>query len=118
MKSSAVFTLASIVFLSNSSFALTCKLTVTRIACLGREAEAYSKCKGQKTCDEIVQVESIQQCEQEALDACQNAKLEITKQKTITVTFEGTTVDSGKNFCKSDRGDFNRCPEDRTQKTK
>lgn len=86
-----------------------CVLNVTRTACPGKEAESYKKCDGKQSCEEMKETSSAEACAKEALKACDNARLDITKSKVITASFDGAPVEGGKNFCEANRPDFNKC---------
>lgn len=77
-----------------------CKMQVTRAACPGKDSESYSKCKGQKSCDESKKTGSAEACAKEAIKACQNKRYDVTQDKTITATFDAKPVEGGKDFCK------------------
>ena len=101
---------AGLLFLSIQAQAGKCVLSVTRVACsAATEAESYSKCKGQASCTEATTAMSEKDCGKKALKACENARLNITKSKTIKAEFDGKPVEGGKNFCAADRPDFNKC---------
>jgi len=93
----------------NSAFAGECVIHVTRTACPGKELESYKKCNGKQSCEEIKETATAEACGNEALKACENARLDITKSKVITATFDDQPVDGGKNFCDANRPDFNKC---------
>ncbi|MDZ4787176.1 MAG: hypothetical protein SGJ02_13975 [bacterium] len=101
--------IASTVSISNFALAGDCELSVTRIACPGKEAESYKKCDGKPSCTELKETASADGCAKEALKACENSRLDITKSKVITSKFDGTAVESNKDFCAGDRADFNKC---------
>ena len=82
-----------------SSFAGECVLQVTRTACPGQENESFTKCNGKASCNESVPAASGSQCVLKAKSACGNKRLEITKYKKITATFDGAAVEGGKDFC-------------------
>ncbi len=86
-----------------------CVISVTRTACPGKEAESYKKCDGKQSCEELKETASAEACAKEALKACDNARVEITKSKVITASFDGASVQGGKNFCEDNRPDFNKC---------
>jgi hypothetical protein len=104
-------TLALILTFAGPAAAGECKMTITRTACPGKEAESYAKCNGQKSCDEVKKVGSAESCAKEALKACDNIgpRQKVTKSKTINAQFNGAPVEAGKNFCAADRSDFNKC---------
>lgn len=82
-----------------STFAGECVLQVTRTACPGQEKESYSKCDGKPGCTESVPAASASQCALKAKSACANKRLEVTKYKKISATYDGSAVDGGKDFC-------------------
>jgi hypothetical protein len=87
-----------------------CVIHYNRTACPGQEAVSYSKCNGTKECDkEDSAAISLKACEQAAAAACANTRLQITKSKVITATFNGKALRGGSNFCASNRPDFNQC---------
>ena len=88
-----------------------CVLHVAREACnKAAEAESFGKCQGVKECDESpVKKVSAVSCAKHAEGSCSNGRLTVTKSKKITATFNGVPVEGGKNFCKHDRPDFNKC---------
>ncbi len=97
--------------LSASSFAGECVLDVTRTACPGKEAESYKKCDGKQSCTETKKTGTAAACAKEAVKACDNIgdRQLITKSKVITATFNGEKVEGGKDFCDTNRPDFNKC---------
>lgn len=102
--------IAILTFVSFQAYAGKCVLTTTRVACsAATESESYSKCGGKASCDEETTAMSEKDCGKKALKGCENARLNITKSKTITATFDGKPVEGGKNFCAADRPDFNKC---------
>ncbi|WP_130471673.1 hypothetical protein [Candidatus Magnetaquicoccus inordinatus] len=98
-----------------------CVLHYERIACAGKEAEAFKKCDGKAACDKAVkEAASKEACAAAALKACDNDRLDITKYKKMTADFEGKPLvggfnavgkadSSGTNFCAADRPDMNKC---------
>lgn len=99
-----------VVLLSLNSYAGKCVLDVTREACAGKEKESFAKCpNGTKQCTEDKEATSEKDCAKKALKACDNARTDVTKSKIITASFDGKPVDGGKNFCTTDRPDFNKC---------
>ncbi len=104
--------LAALCFLSLSQVAQAgCVIHYNRTACPGQEAVSYSKCNGTKECDKEDSggAASLKACEQAAAAACANTRLQITKSKVITATFNGKPLRGGSNFCASNRPDFNQC---------
>jgi hypothetical protein len=86
-----------------------CVLKTTRTACPGKEKDSYAKCGGQASCDEKAPAGSEKECAEKAAKACDNSRPNVTKSKTVFATFDGKPVEGGKNFCASDRSDFNKC---------
>jgi hypothetical protein len=86
-----------------------CVLKTTRVACPGKEKDSYAKCGGQASCDEKVPADSEKECAEKASKACDNSRPNVTKNKTVAASFDGKLVEGGKNFCASDRPDFNKC---------
>lgn len=95
---------------SYSAYAGKCEIKVTRVACPGQEAESYKKCDGKPECPaKEIKAASAKDCAKKALKECENARLTVTKSKTITATWDGAAIEDGKNFCDADRADFNKC---------
>ena len=94
---------------SMTAFADKCVLDITRVACPTKEKESYEKCAGKAQCPKDLTATSEKDCAKKALKECENARLEITKSKAITATYDGAPVEAGKNFCAADRADFNKC---------
>ena len=86
-------------FLSHGAFAGECVLQIERTACPAKETESFAKCNGKKSCDESKKTSSAETCTKEAVKACQNKRFDITQDKKITATFDGKSVESGKDFC-------------------
>lgn len=86
-----------------------CELSVTRVACEGKEAESYKKCDGKAACTQKTKKATAAACAEFAKSECANSRLDITKSKTITATYEGQPVEGGKNVCDANRPDFNKC---------
>lgn len=82
-----------------SAYAAECVLQVTRTACPGQEKESFSKCDGKPGCTESVPAASASQCALKAKSACANKRLEITKYKKVSATYDGAAVEGGKDFC-------------------
>jgi len=104
----AVVTLGLLSIVDNA-YAGECVIKVTRTACPGKEAESYKKCDGKQSCEDIQETDTAAACAEAALKACYNARLDITKSKVITATFDNVPVEGGKNFCDPNRPDFNKC---------
>lgn len=82
-----------------TAYAGDCVLQVTRTSCPGKEAESYSKCAGKQSCNQSVAVASALLCASEAKSNCANKRYEITKYKKVTATYDGASVEGGKDFC-------------------
>jgi hypothetical protein len=82
-----------------SAHAAECVLQITRTACPGQEKESFSKCDGKASCTESVPAASPSQCALKAKSSCANKRLEITKYKKVSATYDGTAVEGGKDFC-------------------
>ncbi len=82
-----------------SAVAGECLLQVTRTACPQQEKESFAKCDGKANCVENVPAASASQCAAKAKSGCANKRYEITKYKKITASYDGTTVEGGKDFC-------------------
>ena len=82
-----------------SAFAGECVLQIARTACPGQEKEAFSKCDGKPGCNESVPAASASQCALKAKSGCTNKRYDITKYKKVTATYDGASVEGGKDFC-------------------
>ena len=113
MKKATVLILAAAfgMGLASSAFAADCVVHYNRTACPGKETESYSKCDGKKECSKTEAADSEAACKVVAQTACDNSRLEITKSKVITATFDGKALPgpNGGNYCAADRADFNKC---------
>lgn len=93
-----------------------CAVRYTRTACPGKEAVSYQKCGGEKSCTQSKPASTPEACQEIALQACANDRLDITKSKEITATYKGQPLKSksGKDdFCldyAKKEAEFNRCP--------
>ncbi len=112
-------------FIASAGFSLPtiggdCVVHYERIACKGQEAESFKKCDGQPGCDKTKPANSEQECAAAALKSCDNDRLDITKYKAITATYDGKALVGGydaagnpdpvgPNFCAGDRPDMNKC---------
>jgi hypothetical protein len=76
-----------------------CVLQITRTACPSQEKESFSKCGGKASCDETVPAATQSQCTLKAKSSCANKRLDVTKYKKVTATFDGAAIDGGKDFC-------------------
>lgn len=82
-----------------AAYAGECVLQVTRTACPGKDKESFSKCDGKASCNESVPAASASQCAIKAKAGCSNKRLDITKYKKVTATYDGAPVEAGKDFC-------------------
>lgn len=89
-----VLSLSSLLLLgvSSLSYAGKCDLGYTRTACPGQEATSYKKCDGKASCTKTVDADSADACRSKAVAACANDRLDITKSKAITASFDGKPV--------------------------
>ncbi len=76
----------------NQAMAGSCDINYTRTACPGKEAISYKKCDGSQSCVKNATADSEESCRAKAVDACANDRLDITKSKVITATFNGKPV--------------------------
>jgi len=112
---SALFCVFGFALFSNQIYAGTCEIKFTRTACPGKEEISYKKCDGKQSCSEFVESASVDECRAEAVKACENKRLEITKSKVINATFDDKAITSagGKaDFCEdyaNRAAEFNRC---------
>ncbi len=97
-----------------------CVVHYERTACAGQEAVSFKKCDGQKSCDKVKPADSETACAAAALKSCSNSRLDITKYKKITATYQGKALTGGfdstgnpdpmgMNFCDAKRPDLNQC---------
>jgi hypothetical protein len=97
-----------------------CIVHYKRTACQGKEAESFKKCDGDAECDREKPASSAAECSAAALKSCENSRLDITKYKVITATYngeqlaggfdaEGNPDPTGTNFCDKNRPDLNQC---------
>lgn len=92
-----------------------CDINYTRTACPGKEEISYKKCDGKQSCTKTVAAASAEECQTKAVAACANDRLDITKSKVITATFDGKPVankaggsDHCLDYAKRDT-EFNQC---------
>lgn len=76
-----------------------CVLQITRTACPGKDSESFSKCGGKASCNETVPAASASQCSLKAKSSCANKRMDVTKYKKVTATYDGSAVEGGKDFC-------------------
>jgi hypothetical protein len=97
-----------------------CAVDYTRTACAGQEAISYKKCGGNQSCQKIKKADSNRSCWQAAIKSCNNGRLDITKYKQISASYNGQPLvggfdsqgnpsSSGANFCWKGRPDLNQC---------
>ncbi|MBF0193287.1 MAG: hypothetical protein HQL71_01970 [Magnetococcales bacterium] len=97
-----------------------CAVSYTRTACRGQDATSYKKCGGNKSCTKIKKADTMHACWQAAVKSCNNGRLDITKYKQITATYNGRQLiggfapsghpsNNGTNFCWGGRPDLNQC---------
>ena len=93
--------------LPTSVYAGDCVITVTRVACPGREEICYSKCNGKPTCDEAKQLDSKDACEKEAIKNCTVFRPGDTKSKKVVAKFDGAPLNGAKDYCDPVKPEFN-----------
>ncbi|MFZ4405143.1 MAG: hypothetical protein ACOYOK_13655 [Pseudobdellovibrionaceae bacterium] len=79
-----------------------CVITVTRTACPGKEAESYSKCPGgSASCSEVLPdgAANPEDCAIAATRACNNKRVDITKNKSIVAYYDNQPLVNSKDFC-------------------
>lgn len=102
-------------FISQFVWAGNCEINFDRTACPGQEAISYKKCDGEKTCTEYKETATAAECGAAATAACENKRLNITKSKVITATFDGKplkTAAGSSDFCTAyalKDQEFNHC---------
>ncbi|HTU62843.1 MAG TPA: hypothetical protein VMF89_30495 [Polyangiales bacterium] len=119
------FVLSAVLFAGSTGLALSearaedkavCSVKTTRAACPGKEAESFKKCDGKASCDKTVEAKSAAACAEAATAACANDRLDVTKSKTITATWNGQPLKSksGKEDLCLDyakrAAEFDKCP--------
>ena len=109
---SKLFAITALTLSSSMALAGVCEISVTRVSCAGKEAEAYKKCDGKPSCVVKKKAETADECAKIASDECPNSRLDITKSKEISAKFGGAAVkgkDGKEQLCAADRPDFNKC---------
>lgn len=92
-----------------------CDLNYTRTACPGKEAISYKKCDGKASCVKAATADTADACRAKAVAACANDRLDITKSKVISATFNGKPVlnkAGGADHCldyAEREAEFNKC---------
>ncbi len=89
-----------------------CVIHYKRTACAGQEKISYKKCGGKQECDKVKRADTKEECMEQAAKSCRNKRLEITKSKVITATWDGEELIGpykDGDFCAPDREDFNKC---------
>jgi hypothetical protein len=113
-----VILLLSALFLGSSAaiaFAASCDVGYTRTACPGKEATSFKKCDGKASCTKSEAADSMEACRVKAVAACANDRLDITKSKVVTATFDGKPVKNkagGTDHCldyANVKTEFNQC---------
>lgn len=108
--------LAAIFFYFNGAQAYAgCDLTYTRTACPGKEAVSYKKCDGKQSCVKPAAADTAEACRVKAVAACANDRLDITKNKVVSATFNGKPLMNkagGADHCldyAEREAEFNKC---------
>lgn len=112
-----VLSLSSLVLICTSSlsYAGKCEIGTTRTACPGQEAISFKKCDGKASCSKTIDTDSADACRAKAVASCANDRLDITKSKAITASFDGKAIASkagGSDLCMdyAERAsEFNQC---------
>jgi len=92
-----------------------CDISTTRTACAGKEAISFKKCDGKASCVKTVAVDTAEACRVKSVAACANDRLDITKSKVISATFNGKSVHNkagGTDHCldyAEREAEFNKC---------
>jgi hypothetical protein len=111
-------TLLSALFLSlcvGQAVAGSCDVGYTRTACPGKDAISFTKCDGKASCVKNTTADTADACRAKAVAACANDRLDITKSKVITATFDGKPVlnkAGGPDHCldyAAREAEFNKC---------
>lgn len=115
MKPILVFLSALFLCLSGAQAVAGCELTYTRTACPGKEAVSYKKCDGKQSCTKPATADTPEACRVKAVAACANDRLDITKSKVLSATFDGKPVlnkTGGADHCldyAEREAEFNKC---------
>ncbi len=92
-----------------------CAVSYTRTACPGQEATSYKKCGGNQSCVKTKKADSLEACQAAAMKSCRNRRLNITKFKVITATWNGNAIKApggSEDFCveyPKKNEEFNHC---------
>lgn len=92
-----------------------CDINYTRTACPGKEAISFKKCDGKPSCTKTKAADTLEACRSKAVAACANDRLDITKSKVVTATFDGKPVKNkagGTDHCldyAEKEAEFNKC---------
>jgi hypothetical protein len=114
-RSSALLSALFLVLCASQASAGTCDISYTRTACPGKEAASFAKCDGKASCIKSTTADTIAACREKAVQACANDRLDITKSKVITATFDGKPVGNkagGPDHCldyAARDAEFNKC---------
>lgn len=93
--------LTAILLSTTSVFAGECKISITRKACPGKEAEAFKPYNGKETTEETKSQESAEKCSAFAEKSAKIVRKGTLTEKIVKGTFDGK--DLGKSF--SDKAD-------------
>ena len=88
--------IATILLATSSVFAGECKISITRKACAGKEAEAFKPYNGKETTEEVKSQDSIEKCSAFAEKSAKIVRKGTLTQKIVKGTFDGK--DLGKEF--------------------
>jgi hypothetical protein len=121
MKKSLALAAFTTLFLTTGALATDCVLHLKRVACAGQEAKSFERCaNGGLECDTEDAATTAAACSAAANRECANDRVDVTKFKVVTATFEGKTLTggfaddgkaeaSGANFCAAGRPDMYKC---------
>jgi hypothetical protein len=101
--SSLKVSLILILVFANAANAGQCKLKINRVACPGRDVEAYKPYNGKKITEETLKKNIVDEtaCKEEAEKACKIVRKGTLATKTVTATFNGKPI-AGEFVNKSD----------------
>jgi hypothetical protein len=111
---------ALLLFSAAAAQAGDCTLDYARVACKGKDAEAFKKCDGKAACAVKKETADKAACAALAAKECENSRTDITKFKAVAASFggeklaggfdmAGKAAAGGPNFCGADRADMNKC---------
>jgi len=78
--------------ITSGAVAGTCELQITRVACPGKEAEAFKPYKGEKSTKESKTVADAAACKGKAEQAAKIVRKGTLSEKSVVATFDGAPV--------------------------